>query len=125
MSYELSLMVKLTLGVRCLRYGENTCGLYNILMPLHSPGMPKYACQIQRSYNATASRIIVGNLPRPVNCPFQAARQLHKTQCMQSMLPNISCHTHCSVTSKMRVMSSVVGARRYCSPKVLMMATQK
>jgi hypothetical protein len=125
MSYVLPLTVKLTLSVCCVRYGENTGDLCKTLMSLQEPDMPKYACQIQRSCVATASRIIVGDLPLPVNCPFQDAGQLRYSQYMQSMLPNIPCHPRCSFNAKMRAMSSRVGARRYCCPKILMTATQK
>jgi hypothetical protein len=125
MSYEFPLTVKLTSIERFLRYGEKTGDLCKTLMSLHPPGMPKYACQIQRSWVATTSRIIVGYLPQLVNWPFQAVGQFHQTQCNQSIIPNIPSHPHCSLKARMRAMLPLVGAQRYCSPNTLMMAAQK
>ncbi|CAN7106021.1 unnamed protein product [Brassica rapa subsp. narinosa] len=59
------------------------------LISFKVPGGPKNACHIQRSYEATASKTIVG-FPEPrAYCPFQAVGQFFHSQCIQSMLPII------------------------------------
>jgi hypothetical protein len=72
----------------------------------------KYACHIHRSYDATASKIMVGCLPRPVNMPFHELGQLRHSQCMQSTLPSIPGNPHDSPTWRRRAISSALGARR-------------
>nr|TKW18679.1 hypothetical protein SEVIR_5G446900v2 [Setaria viridis] len=52
-------------------------------MSLFDPGVPKNACHIQRSCEATASSITVGTLWSPrVFCPFHATGQFFHCQCM-------------------------------------------
>ncbi|KAJ0666615.1 hypothetical protein HanPI659440_Chr17g0668761 [Helianthus annuus] len=59
-------------------------------MSLSEPGIPKNACHIQRSYEATPSKIIVGSRMWPMYIiPFQAVGQFFHFQCIQSMLPSI------------------------------------
>lgn len=60
------------------------------LMSLLDPGVPKNACQIWRSYDATALRIMVGYFWSPrVYCPFHA--------CGQSIA---SAYSQCFLTSQ-------------------------
>ncbi|MFS7963080.1 hypothetical protein Hanom_Chr08g00733951 [Helianthus anomalus] len=58
-------------------------------MSLHVPGVPKNACHIHKSYDATASKIIVGLPLIPAYCPAQAVGQFFHSQCIQSILPTI------------------------------------
>ncbi|KAG2666541.1 hypothetical protein I3760_15G067400 [Carya illinoinensis] len=76
-------------------------------MSLCEPGIPKNICHIQRSYEATASKIIVGSRMWPEYIPFQTAGQFFHFQCMQSMLPNIPGNPHS------------FGDRKYSSEKTL------
>src|SRR5436190_20736112 len=89
MSYVLPFTVKDTGGcspfVYLAKIGER-CRTFMSLLP---PGMPKKACQIHRSYDATASSIMEANFPRPVNMPFHALGQFFHSQCIQSRLPSI------------------------------------
>jgi hypothetical protein len=39
---------------------KNTLDVFKTLMSLFDPGVPKKACQIHKSYDATASSMIVG-----------------------------------------------------------------
>ncbi|KAG6661558.1 hypothetical protein CIPAW_03G182400 [Carya illinoinensis] len=58
-------------------------------MSLCEPGIPKNACHIQRSYEATASKIIVGSRMWPEYIPFQAAGQFFHFQCMHLSSPPV------------------------------------
>ncbi|KAG2667638.1 hypothetical protein I3760_13G048100 [Carya illinoinensis] len=93
-------------------------------MSLCEPGIPKNACHIQRSYEATASKIIVGSRMWPEYIPFQAAGQFFHFQCMQSMLPSIPGNPRCSATASNRVISLAFGDRRYSSEKTLTIVSE-
>ncbi|KAG6666920.1 hypothetical protein CIPAW_01G064300 [Carya illinoinensis] len=88
-------------------------------MSLCEPGIPKNACHIQRSYEATASKIIVGSRMWPEYIPFQAAGQFFHFQCMQSMLPSIHGNPRCSPTSSNQAISLAFGDRKYSFEKIL------
>ncbi len=95
------------------------------LISLCDPGMPKYAFQFYKSYVATASNTIVGSYSFPVYCLFHAEGQFFHAQCIQSRLPSIPGKPRCSLTLKMRSVSSWVGVRKYSSPKASTTARQK
>ena len=54
------LIVNWTGGVRPCKTSLNTRDWFNTLMSLFEPATVKYACQIQKSYDATISSIIMG-----------------------------------------------------------------
>ncbi|KAG6657212.1 hypothetical protein CIPAW_04G074100 [Carya illinoinensis] len=93
-------------------------------MSLCEPGIPKNACHIQRSYKATASKIIVGSWMWPEYIPFQAAGQFFHFQCMQSMLSSIPGNPCCSPTNSNRAISLAFGDRKYSSEKTLTIVSE-
>ena len=64
------------------------------IISLFDPGNSKNACHIQRLYDATASKLMVGSWIWPQYWPFHAAGQFFYFQCMQSMLPSIPWNQH-------------------------------
>ena len=88
----------------------------NTFISLRLPGMPKKACQIHKSYDATASKTIEGLRVWPVYAPCHAFGQFFHTQCMQSMLPSIPGNPRRSPSARRRAVSVSLGARRYSSP---------
>ncbi|MFS7937596.1 hypothetical protein Hanom_Chr05g00429501 [Helianthus anomalus] len=64
-------------------------------MSLFEPGTPKYECQIHKSFDATASSMMVGLLISPLTyAPRNSLGQFFHSICVQSMLPSIpgKCH---------------------------------
>ncbi|MFS7998905.1 hypothetical protein Hanom_Chr12g01159581 [Helianthus anomalus] len=57
-------------------------------MSLHVPGVPKNACHIHKSYDATTSKIIVGLPLLPAYCPAQAVGQFFHSQCIPFLWDN-------------------------------------
>ncbi|KAG2678935.1 hypothetical protein I3760_11G027000 [Carya illinoinensis] len=93
-------------------------------MSLCEPGIPKNACHIQRSYEATASKIIVGSRMWPEYIHFQAAGQFFHFQCMQSMLSSILGNLRCSPTSTNWAILLVFGDHKYSSEKTLTIVSE-
>lgn len=60
---------------------------FNILNSSRDPGLWTNECQILRSFEATASRTMVGFFSLPWNCPAHPAGQFFHCQCMPSTLP--------------------------------------
>src|SRR6266508_5277416 len=89
MSYVLLFAVKDTGGCSPSAYLAKIGERCRTLMSLLLPSMLKKACQIHRSYDATASSIMEADFPRPVNIPFHALGQFIHSQCIQSRLPSI------------------------------------
>jgi hypothetical protein len=104
--YVVPLIVKCTGGMVPLRNGSNTGERCDTFRSLLVPDIPKKACQIHRSYPATASSIIVGLELRPQNCLRHAVGQLFHSQCIQSMEPSIPRNPLSVFTLSMRAMSS-------------------
>src|SRR4051812_29610648 len=96
-----------------------------MLMSLVDPGMPKKACQIQRSYEATASNTIDGSFSFPWYCPAHAAGQFFQGQCIQSRDPIIPGNPLASPTCNNLEISSAVGDLRYSSAKTATTPSQK
>jgi len=94
------------------------------LISFNDPGIPKKACYIQRSCEATASRIIVGSRQWPVYIPCHAIGHFFHFQCIQSMLPNIPGNPRCSPIDNQQISASF-GALRYQSPKTSKIALTK
>src|SRR6266508_1992357 len=113
MSYVLLFAVKDTGGCSPSAYLAKIGERCRTLMSLLQPGMPKKACQIHRSYDATASSIMEAAFPRPVNMPFHAVGQFLHSQCIQSRLPSIPGKPRREPTSRRRATSAVLGALRY------------
>ncbi|KAJ0904268.1 hypothetical protein HanRHA438_Chr07g0299961 [Helianthus annuus] len=88
-------------------------------MSLCEPGIPKNVCHIKRSYEATASKIIVGSRMWPEYIPFQAVGQFFHFQCMPSMLLSIPGNLRWSATTSNLVISLEFGDRRYSTEKIL------
>jgi hypothetical protein len=79
-----------TLGACPFNSLRNRVDWFKTLISLLEPATLKNACQIQRSCDVTASRIIVGTFWSPrVNWPFHTVGHLSHCQCMRSMLQNI------------------------------------
>jgi hypothetical protein len=70
--YEFPLTVYYTGNILSLVNGSNTGDLWRTLIPLFVPGKPKNAYLIQRSYDATALRIMLGHEFLPQNSHLQA-----------------------------------------------------
>ena len=86
-------------------------------MSLFDPGNPKNACHIQRSYDATASKIIVSSWIWPQYWLFHVAGQFFYFQCMWSVEPNISGKSLCLPWANNLSMSSLFGFLKYSSKK--------
>ncbi|KAG6651088.1 hypothetical protein CIPAW_06G087300 [Carya illinoinensis] len=93
-------------------------------MSLCEPDRPKNACHIQRSYESTASNIIVGSRIWPEYILFQAAGQFFHFQCMQSMIPSIPENPRCSPTSSNRAISLAFRDRKYSSEKTFTIVSE-
>ncbi|KAG6627417.1 hypothetical protein CIPAW_15G126200 [Carya illinoinensis] len=93
-------------------------------MSLCEPDITKNACHIQRSYEITASKIIVGSRMWLEYIHFQAAGQFFHFQCMQSMLPSILGNPCCSPTSNNRAISLAFGDHTYSFQKTLTIVSE-
>src|SRR5438128_12546763 len=113
MSYVFPLTVNDTGGCSPFAYLDKIGERCRTFMSLCEPGMPKKACQIHRSYDATASSMMEADFPRPVNMPFHAVGKFLHSQCIQSRLPSIPGKPRLAPTSRRRATSAVVGALRY------------
>src|SRR6266498_4057479 len=113
MLYVFPLTVKDTGGCSSFAYAAKIGERWRTLISLLQPDMPKKACQIHRSYDATASSIMEAAFPRPVNMPFHAVGQFLHSQCIQSRLPSIPGKPRREPTSSRRATSAVFGALRY------------
>src|SRR5438105_15158742 len=87
MLYSRLLTVNETAGVLPETKSSNTGDLCNTLMSLCDSGSPKNACQIHKSYDATASSTMEGFLWWPTYIPCHATGYFSQCQCMQSKLP--------------------------------------
>jgi len=77
MLYCALFIVNWTSGAFLYKISLDTLDWFNTLMSLFEPAVPKYVCQIHKSYDATASSIMLGLawLPR-WNCPYHATGQI-------------------------------------------------
>lgn len=96
-------------------------------MALLEPATPKKACQIQRSCEATASRMIVRwPLSPRVYWAFHAFGHCLQAQCMQSILLSILGNPwRCSCMSNNRAQSEGVGFLKYWPRNISTILRQK
>ena len=94
-------------------------------MSLWDPVNPKNVCHIQRSYDATISKIIVGSRVWPIYWPFHLLGQFFHFQCMQSMLPSILRNPRCWPTANNFAMSLSFGDLMYSLEKIKTTALTK
>src|SRR5688500_18150414 len=85
---------------------------------------PKNACVIDRSCDATASRITVGVFSLPLFWPYQAAGQFFHSQCVQSRLPSMPGKLLCLLNARSLSKSSNVGLQRYSGSYASIIAPQ-
>lgn len=78
---------------------------------------PKKACHIQRSYKATAFKIIVGSWKWLEYIHYHEAGQFFHCQCMQSMLPNMSENPRFLPSASNLAMCSLLGDLKYSFEK--------
>ena len=78
-------------------------------MSLLDPTMPKKECKIQVPRVATSSSITLQAPLWPWYIPCQANGQFFHAQCIQSMLPSITGNPLTSLSTWVRVVSSLVG----------------
>jgi hypothetical protein len=98
---------------------------FKILTSFRESGSLKNACQIHRSYDATASRIMVDPSLCPMYAPLQAVEHLSHLQCIQSMELSIPRNPLALFMAINLAVSRALGALKYSSPKISIIAFKK